>query len=351
MKDEPAGGGMTLLQEVYLDMRAAEAAERIARTIHTMVQLCQNEGVSEAAIRARVEELMGRRVEHRIEHAPGFPFPPKPDDMFALLRQVDKRMPAKTPDPQPVIVGVDLASGPDETVELEVVPEPETALEPEPEPDPKPEPAATYKTGPWSEDEEATALELDARGASLGEIAQELGRNPRSMNVKMIHLRKRIEADDPPEEDPRDPEPESAVVDQIEAALEEGATTPAGENPTPPSTARPVGRAGFTFKAPVSSAMKVHHAHERLNSLGYRDGWTPVRDAILARTLAAGDGVVAASIRLALGHGLPTKEDMVARWSELCPEKTIAAQAVLIPALEARSKAWIEAGEPNPKGD
>lgn len=337
MSEKQDGVELTLGKELLLDLRTAEAGATIARALHNMYVMCAHEGIHDDFIRARIEILMDRAfgAPFVVTGEPGMEGH-KESFLEFIMRTTHSTALQPVEDPQVIddtCDDCDERHDPAEPCATEAEPK---ASAPELEPSKTAaEGTPHYVTGPWSEDEEGTALEMDARGASLGEIACALNRDPKSMNLKMRHLRKRAaaEAEDDQEESlaAAQPDPE-AVGPKLDDADKRDPIVEVSKT-----------RKGFSFRAATSAPMKVHHEHDRLNKLGYRDGWDPERDVVLARTLVAGDGLSAAAIRLAQDAGTPTREEMIARWDELCPKKTIAAQALLLPVLEARSEAFASA--------
>lgn len=167
--------------------------------------------------------------------------------------------------------------------------------------DPEPDPIEP-KTGPWTEHEEAEALELNARGQSAAEIGAALNRKPQGVAVKLRYLRGAAEK---------------------EAAAEE---------PSPPAAAPPP--AAQTRPDPeLSASQREVEAH--LNALGYTDGWTPFADLLLVNDLSLGRKLQTISAKL---DGLSV-EDCKVRYRALTDGDTsLRAQRELLVALRRRAQ-------------
>ncbi|MBR9765462.1 MAG: hypothetical protein GYB53_18560 [Rhodobacteraceae bacterium] len=220
----------------------------------------------------------------------------------------------------PMVVTYELASGPTmgdalslmqaETPQAEVLQDDAV---------PVADPAPELHTGPWTEDEEAEALELDARGASLKEIAAALNRPAASLNLKMRHLRRKVEE----EIEDDDTAPDAGQGDRQEACghAPEGTEAPA-------EAVADFTPAALPKDAPV--AMKLVQAH--LNAAGYQAPWTPELDYQLIAGLTGGRKLPAVAGDLGL-----SLEDCRQRFALLCPEPGFEAQSRLLKVLQHRA--------------
>lgn len=210
----------------------------------------------------------------------------------------------------PELIGVDLARGPDAAVRVEVneiVPKPELAREmvaPDPVEDPQAG-APEYVTGPFSDDELMTLIDMSAEGKSTDEIATHLGRTRQSVGTRLHHARAKVAA---------------RKAKRAAKPAPEHTPPPEGETPTPNDM--------------LSADERAIEAH--LNALGHAGPWDAEKDLALARSLARGDGLSRASEAI---EGA-SRDDCATRWAALNTDKTsIDHQARLLRVLKLRATA------------
>ena len=177
-------------------------------------------------------------------------------------------------------------------------------------PDPEPVPevpldpcvAAPLKSGPWSDAEMQELKGLLAQGCEAWQIAASLHRSVQGVGAMIGRLNR---AGRPAEVAPVAPEPE----------------------PEPEPEPRPA-------PPPEAERFDVRALRTRLDQLGFPLPWTPAKDLKLAETIAAGDGVGNAAALLRI-----QRDKCLLRWNQLCPEKGIDQQTMLLDELRRRAGA------------
>lgn len=183
----------------------------------------------------------------------------------------------------------------------------------------RPKPAALPTTGqkPLSDDEAAKVMRMHERGNRPATIAAALGRSAIGFHFTVNRLVKAAHAKTTPA-DPKQP-------------------------PKPVSKAKEARPEYFMPEPAPGASLKEAALFATLNALGYPGPWSPVNDAILAVMLGNGDGVPAVVDQL----GLP-RDQVIARWGVLLPEKGIDEQALLLTVLKKRAEIYQRArGAPN----
>lgn len=196
-------------------------------------------------------------------------------------------------------------------------PEPEQPAE-EPVPDPEPE----LRTGPWSEDEIATATEILRRGGTCSDVAAALNRGAPNVHWRCNKIKAQLVAKkDQPKPEPK---PEPAAQGSV----------PPQPAPVAPRSPAPGGSSDGVAEQPAT----VRQVQAHLNALGHIAPWTAAKDLKLAAGIARGDGLGATAEALGVEKG-----EALARWKALCPVVTIDSQRLLLEELRKRADAQVAA--------
>lgn len=199
----------------------------------------------------------------------------------------------------------------------DLAPQDEAPDEPEPGPDEAPDPKR-----PWSDDDIAEAVRLDAEGLNTREIA---ARTHRSWQAVALRLKEARE-DDPPEPQP-EPEPEPQPEPQPEPEPER---TPAELHvvdgvDVPPDT-------GADLDLDVLTA-REKAIERRIRAIGYPPPFSAESDAQLVQCLARGQSLAAAA-----GEAKIPRDSAKARWNRLLPEVTVEDQRALLSVTKLRAQ-------------
>lgn len=184
----------------------------------------------------------------------------------------------------------------------------ETAREPAPDPEPK--------TGPWSEDEIATATEILRKGGVYSDVARALGRTPSHVGWRCNKISKQLRSE-------AEAKPDPAVQGSAPA------------EPAPAAGGSPVPAGSTPVTAPPASARRVQ-AH--LNALGHVAPWSAGLDLDLVERLARGESLTNVAERIGV-----SRPEAIARWKALLPEVTIDGQRLLLEELRRRAAAQVAA--------
>lgn len=192
-------------------------------------------------------------------------------------------------------------------------------------------PKAGVVTGPFTEAENATILEMFTAGATKSEIAAALNRKSAALALQIPRVVKAAKAKRPqrdqkpvavPRRTPPKPAPEPVPAPKPDPVAT--ATPPSRPDDLPPLGA---------FASAEARARRA--AQERLDWVcrtQWRDSsWTPARDLALVEALVNGEGLAGAAEALGIG-----KDDAKARWKALMPEVTLEAQAAMLAVLRER---------------
>lgn len=173
-------------------------------------------------------------------------------------------------------------------------------------------------TGPYSDEEIATTLEMIDNGASNREIAEALNRHPGGVNVTVARLKK-----ERAEEQAQDDAPGAAPEATPQPSPEAITSTGPDEAPFDPQSI-PAGAPKFDPSMPYAE----RECLLMLEAVGFPGRWTPALTLTLVEALSRGDGLSNAA------RACEVDKDVARlRWHNICPEPSWEAQQVLLKVL------------------
>lgn len=289
-----------LRAENRADAARLEARSRLVSLMDGMV-----EGLEAAGFKPKLtlEEtgLLSLKVDpEAIEHGPALL--PAPD---CAASETEQR-PAVLQD------HVGAAVAPDQAAEA---PRPVATAKPQPKRVLKP---SKLVTGPYSDEEIATTLEMIDNGASNREIAEALNRHPGGVNVTVARLKK-----ERAEEQAQDDAPAAAPEAAPQSSPEASTSTARDEAPADPQPI-PAGAPKFDPSMPYAE----RECLLMLEAVGFPGRWTPALTLTLVEALSHGDGLSNAA------RACEVDKDVARlRWHNICPEPSWEAQQVLLKVL------------------
>jgi len=188
----------------------------------------------------------------------------------------------------------------------------------------------------WSDKEIATAKRLLREGAGPKEISRAVGRSYQATSFKLRSLRKEVAEEDAggAEARPAEPGPQvpPAGVSPATPKAPEAAASGRQGAPVLAATDAPMSDRQVETVQPAGGLLARRMIERRLDKLGYAAGWDPDLDLEMVELLLGGTKAQDVAIILEM-----TRDQVVKRFQDLCPDPTIDKQEKLLGVLRARA--------------